>query len=870
MLFLSIAILASVLTAGGVAAKHVLEEEDPGEHADPFWVRLKTNVVEALSVMSDRRRLLGAARSLKFEPRTRQMAPGHSHPGNAALRADASHFISLICAKLGGRRFDVAVSPRELHGGAAGARSHRNAKDLLNSPVAMKLLPTDVVTFVDVECHMTSEELARYAGHHMVLYTLTPDGLQGTGPESMWRFDSEDTVVEEVDGGAVYRHKVWNWNKDMYVMSRKGKTYVYDAVKYPVGEGRSVVALVLARVISAPLFMCAFVVPDINKYRVERMQVTKQGPYLVGHFGSPREVRVCVLPLDSPGAKQVTVAPEVFKALAEAAKIPNHDKLVKKSELSPAGAERVLRNGGHKGDQYSAHVLSAYFTNHHQPLVYNNYQARGPLQMEDGTPTTVLAAVPLVGPGYGPTQSSNNELRAVETRIQNVANDVEFSPVDAERAEAFVKKVVGRFAGKVCPIGFDELQKLQDKSAQKARRVREEPFVAGAPDVPISTSSFQKMETGATISDPRLINQVPTTHTNRLSMVMYAMKPVLSQHRWYMPGCSPEKTAQRLRGLHNSAGGLVGGDYSRMDGRMSVSYRRHVFEPVVLGALSPVYREEVRVLLEKEREVRTITKRHKHKAVMRGANISGSPVTTALNTLSAAFNEFAARMELGQGVDEAFSSLGAYFGDDSLTDRKVFGRVMEMSGRLGMKMTEEAVPEGAGEGCVVFLGRVYPDIRTSLASHPEPVRNLRKLCTVQAPPSASQEEVRRKLALKVRAVTVVDGNVPLISTYARALERVYKLGPVKDPSGDTSQEARDYVRKVAAGPFPYKPGDHPLLEVSMASGLGMTVERLRLLDRRLGQATTVEDLAAIDTEVPLEKVPEWAYAVPRLSAAYKQ
>ena len=246
--------------------------------------------------------------------------------------------------------------------------------------------------------------------------------------------------------------------------------------------------------------------------------------------------------------------------------------------------------------------------------------------------------------------------------------------------------------------------------------------------------------------------------------------------------------------------------------------------------------------------------------------MSGSGVTTDLNTLDAAFNEYAARRRLGEEPRQAFNKLGFYFGDDSLVDPKVFEEVAAVAKENGMVLTREAVPQEAGPGYAVFLSRVYPDIRTSLASHPCMVRNLRKLCTVMAGIDAPDKAVKVKLRLKAEAALITDSHVPVLSAYARALKRVYGLdvvAPEKVWESAMAQDA-DYRRKKETGPYPFKPCDEQLLTQSVAWDLGISEAETQRLVSRLNAAVTEADLAAVASDGSSGDLPEWARWVPTL------
>jgi hypothetical protein len=302
-----------------------------------------------------------------------------------------------------------------------------------------------------------------------------------------------------------------------------------------------------------------------------------------------------------------------------------------------------------------------------------------------------------------------------------------------------------------------------------------------------------------------------------------------------------------------------------MDGRTSVAYRRHVLKEAMLRFFHPAHHAELEELLGKEEVARTVTRGHGVRAEMGGANLSGSGVTTILNTLDSAFNEFAARRRAGQGATEAFKRLGCYFGDDSAVCQSVFDATVQVATECGMKLELEPVPAEAGDGYVVFLSRVYPDIRTSLASHPCIVRALKKACMVQVPPGAAEKVVSTKLKLKAEGVLVTDSHVPVLASYARALKRVYQLeeraAKGAEWDGYASKDA-SYSAKVTAGAYPYDTADRDALVGSIGWSLGLPPEEVERLDRALEAVQNEEELLRCSLDGHELQLPEWAAWVP--------
>lgn len=219
---------------------------------------------------------------------------------------------------------------------------------------------------------------------------------------------------------------------------------------------------------------------------------------------------------------------------------------------------------------------------------------------------------------------------------------------------------------------------------------------------------------------------------------------------------------------------------------------------------------------------------------------------------------------------EAFKRLGCYFGDDSAVAADAFEPTRLVAEECGMKLEKEEVPSTAGPGHVVFLSRVYPDIRSSLASHPCVVRSLKKMCTVQVPPGAEGKTLASKLRLKTEGLLVSDPHVPVLAEYARALNRVYGLEE-KSAQGAAWEEVKStdsrYLARVASGAYPYENSDAELLLASVATELGITTEECQLLMRRLDNAATEKDIYACSLTEGTVELPEWASWVPTVPVA---
>jgi hypothetical protein len=734
-------------------------------------VQISTVVLNSFSRVTDRGKRLHRIRNLAYKPADQKTLSSHSHPGCAHIRAEASKFIDTVGKALGSERYDISISARERKRGIRGNRSYRTAKDLLSDAQDDYLLKGDLVTMIDTDAHLDYDTLAGYAGHDFCLYTLCPDALAGHGPESSWRFASPDIVVEDVSGGATYTHKVWDWGKDQYVFSKWGITYVYDPIVVDLAEARQVVTLLLARTIYLPLWFVNFLVPGIRDYRPERMKVETRGNYVLGMFGPPGRRKVNLLNTTLPDATPAKVSADDWTALDVMSRIKSPDARTDARSLSVSSIERYFEAQKIEVPKAVLYMLSDYFSDVTKPLMFTSYQSKAGLSTETGTPYVTVTAPGIVPPACGPVASDNNDKRALEKRLDAVQNLKEFPPDIIEYAKEFVLQMVpGKFAGTMVPVSYEQVATQQPSAAQRSRRGKDYKNL-GLDRKHLSTSGFMKKEAGGSVTDPRTINQVPVHQTTTLSMFCMAAKQyVKDKHqRWYGPCKNRDRMAASLRALYRAQGELTSGDYSRMDGRTSIDYRKHVVEPVYLRMFADRYKPELEALLKRERTA-SVSMQSGHKTKTKGANLSGSPLTTDCNTYNSAFNEFAARRRNGQTPEEAFASLGLYFGDDSVFEAGLAKEVAKVASDCGMVMTFEDRPQGSLPGRVAFLSRIYPDISSTLASYPCIVRALRKLPTMTANKGTTTAMVVAHRQVKGMAANRVDGHVPVYGPYARLLQ----------------------------------------------------------------------------------------------------
>lgn len=838
---------------------------------------LTTILIDCVSTKLVSRKLVARVKNSKFTPIVAKASDGSACPRSYGHRYNATRFIDSLCSTLAGpgSRYDVSVSHRETRNGTRGARMTIAPKDLLAQARYDVIRDDDVVTFVDTDYYLSDDELSSYAGRHMLLYSLCPDGLAGAGPDSRWRFVSEDTIVEVVRRGATYTHSVWDWNRDFVVLYRNCCTYLYEVIQFDIGEARKVTALIHARTVYLPKFISTRLIPGLSDHGLRRMAVEKHGDYLIGTFGEPGKEKINLLPMTRANVPPVKIDPIHWEALRIKSKAINPD--TKKASLLASDVEDYMRRVRDEkiGEPIGFHqnfLVHEYFTQCYQKSRHLTYQcntnASGELTLTE-PPTIVYPIAPAIVPhAVGAARSTENSERSFQSRLENVKNTVEFDEQTKQFAAEFTKLLIpDKMVGKITPVDRNVVKAKQSRPGQIANRSR---INNGALDnnnmsgkkkkKSLTTEAFLKMEANEEASDPRTIQQVPPFHTLGLSCFTYPLSDYMKAKHgaWFMPGKKPAEIARAIRNCEKHHSRLKGGDYSRMDGRTSLGYRHHVIRDTFARAFDPVYHDYLFSMLDSEDEALVKTRGVKLTVRTLGAILSGSPLTTFGNTVDNSFNEYCTRRRLGQSPSVAFRGLGLYYGDDSLFEAAIADDVTATATSLGMKMTIEADPEGSPAGRYVFLSRVYPESRTCDASYPVVRRALAKLTVTTNQLAKTERGKRAMCVVKGEAFAMVNGHVPIIGPLARLMAKSGQ--PTEKERRAVMNSDRDicWAIKHAPAPVELSNSQRELFVASIARDLGRPVNEIDELDRVLRDAKSLNDVIDLKLESFERVCPDWA------------
>ncbi|QKK35397.1 polymerase [Erysiphe necator associated nodavirus 1] len=688
-----------------------------------------------------------------FEWQVKRSPEGHSHGESASLRTTADLSLDAFAHKTGRTIYTVSSSSRSTGGrGYHGWFSH---KDVAHQPRADPVIIDDIIKLIDVDYYT---DMSWWVSHGvpLYLYTFVPKAVAGPTSDGVYTID-DDEVDYRVNGGAAYRHRLWDYDSDWIQVRRWWTTTVCSVEHKAVSDDREVIMITPEYEVWTPL---AWLVPGKT---LTRRKFLKNGLNYSAYI-KDGEAWVSV---GKPGLYDCVSYPQ---STLEACKIRYNE--AKNPHISDL--ERLAcHSGDPKAPVHAAMLYEMMPKICDLPKISRTeggvfrptqYQSVKGLVTEDGKPSGVCFAKPLATqPDVVPVDSYNNDLASVEGRVQKTQNTKDPGRRYLVWAREFVEKLVP-IPGVGYPLTHAEVDEIQSRPTQRVRTEQQRPWTELR--AVLRVSAFQKKECYGAYNDPRTISQCNTSHTLQLSAYTYPFKQgLLKRLNWYGPGKTPDQVAQRLVELCGHTEGVCETDFSRFDGTISPWLRMYIEQAAYLRWVRSPDREDLRGLLQAEVKARCVTT-NRIKYSTQGQRLSGSPLTTDGNTIINAFVSYAAARLEGSDPDEAWSRLGIYAGDDGVT--AIGGMCAEQAAEdLGLKLKCNF---RARDEAVGFLGRIFPGIwRGNSGSIQDPHRTIRKLHI-----SFGNGTDMASLAYnKVSGLLLLDPNAPIVSNWCRLVLRQY-------------------------------------------------------------------------------------------------
>lgn len=724
------------------------------------------------------------------EMRMLKINQAHSHSKAASLRTSASLKIHNVVLDAGLTPYYVSMSARTAE--HDGCRYNYMEKDLDKSFQDTRIRPDHCLIMIDVDYHV--ESLNRYLeyGNPLLIYTFVPEKAAGATSDAVFSI-TDDEVTYRVNGGAVYKHKLWRYEGDtISVIDKYGNLLVYNIEQTVLASDPQRRIIGFYPTMTAPkwtyrkpkeLGVSRYRFSDGNGYNMvtnpvkDTVSFSQSGSYTSG-----------TMPISVYGAIKIRLSHSSKPVVSDVERILSASNVVGALLMAPMLYDKLMCDA--KNPLTRILDVTSSTGSVIQPAAVN-FQAIGPLATEDGKPMgRAVAPSILTNSGVFPCRSYNNDVATVHGRITSIANFT-VPPVVYEKYADELLDLLVPIAGIGVPLSVEEVYEKQSKPAQRARADRGLPTVTGS--YTNRVKAFIKAEAYNNPTDPRNITTVDNAHQMLYSGFTLAFKAdVLSGRDWYASDMKPSRIAERIQEVARHPDGLIVSDYSRLDGHIS-PYEKTFKNRVYIRWCAPEYRAQLGKILAQDTDCKGVTT-HGVRYSTGSSQLSGSPGTTPDNNLVTALHDYTAFRELGYPSDIAWALFNQWVVGAS--DDRVRANLPGLSDSIervcrlhGHKLKNAVFPQ---DDAIIFLGRLIPHPATSLTSMQDPYRTLAKLHLTSAPEGTDELAALRNKAL---GYIVTDEHSPIIGAWcAKVLELTQHIREIEF----TNEEHW----KVSNGPWP--------------------------------------------------------------------
>jgi hypothetical protein len=691
----------------------------------------------------------------------------HSHLKSATDRCKANTFMEMFAAATGRIPYHHSCSEAQNAKSLLNSRFYYHAKDLAQPMKNDKLSDDNVIVMTDVDYYVDMPGIMQ--GNDIMLYTFIPQSVAGYLTDGSYVVNEYDELVCHINGGAKYKHKLWDYSSDHLIVDHWWGSVLYLLETRYVSETTRMVYMNCRRKVYGPIgwfvpgvrlarksFVCGEIVH--NKYQ-RKVNDKVEVVHSFAHLNSSNSVDV---------SEDLLQALKIRVDRSKDPTISDVERLLKTLEVENASVKAPMLLVIITNIQLDELFLKVMSTIHGQSTVVN-YQAVGPLATEDGKPSLRVLPNAYSRDMCAPVTSYNNDVAAVKGRVTDIANrNVELPPAFYSWMVEFIDKLLGDNRGTLVPYDYNNIYQRFNRPTQRTLLNRcKEWFYTEAARV----RSFVKKEPYGKITNPRVISTLPTSHNAVLGQIVQAFSDhVLKKQDWYAFGRHPTDVTRYIMDRAANTSVIQSKDVTRMDGSHGKASALLV-EAALVGAFAPEYREEVRDAFRKERYTIGVTK-NGYKYEIETQNNSGSSATTLYNTLPSAFMDYCSNRRM-MDSKSAWEALGVYGGDDSLSfDGDVLFQ-KHIHAKMGFVLKVDEYKPGEA---VPFLGRYYLNPWTTPDNVCDMKRQIRKLHLTSAVATIPDELVMRR---KAEGLMITDPRTPFLGEWARAVVRITTAIPEK-------------------------------------------------------------------------------------------
>lgn len=669
------------------------------------------------------------------------ITPNHPHPEEAGIRNTATADVIDWAARTGRLLYDVDSSGRTRHAGAKGSHDFHTLRDFTSKGYRDRVPKGALVSFIDSDYY--HEDLNKYAGHDMVLFTFRPKYLVGYYKSSYYEIIDENTIRLIVPGGPKegYRHPIWNYDTDYIRFQKRGYTYIYRADSVQYSEEHLLVFLSLVATTMNP-FNLTFRLAGLDLKETgrekQRLVPLPNGGYyryvlIKDKTGRPRRLFQATT---ADGQAAISIPAEIVSIIATKAQeqgglMPGDILGISEHKLT-VPESTLLYVIFSKGNPINSKDLIRYTLYGEEPLEDGqSAKLSSDTSADEVTKSGQQHCPPLTDDPLGvPNDNKRNEATSRQTRVEAVRNLInprdKLPNLDEWMSEFNTRLLAGR---RGLPLPRKEVIKRQSRPMQVARNKR----LGTTVNEKSKIKTFTKNEPVDPTKPARIITQYNTEHCIELSRYTYALKDNILSNAdnipWYAPGKTPQELHKGIDKIFAISKkmkmSVLGIDYSKYDGSQTKFMREFERKLYLMyfqedKHLSALFDEEI------ESSSKSSCSYSDHDILMRFSVLfergSGSPMTTDGNTIIAAFIAYCYHRKCGRRPALAWSLIGMKGGDDGvdLGDFKGFEDVA--SGCFGMKVTGGQFEKG----WVPFYSRLFVRIEGGVSSFCDPLRALGK------------------------------------------------------------------------------------------------------------------------------------------------
>lgn len=775
----------------------------------------------------------------------------NGHPISGATRDSARELIVSAIDSLGATKFEVSPGghtldeERRLH-------QHYAVGDLHASVKADDPEPTDVIACIDVDYYLRSpDEVFGYV-NPIILHTFQPLAVSGMDGDSPFRI-VEDQVHYDVSGGASWRHHVWDWTAfgEHVVFPNQARGWL-ECIAGLLGFRKFIYQKVHhARPWeSCPHRALVWLIPQYTAWQCD---------WLSSDLRARKLSRIRFADETRPGWNTLVYLKENcvrinFGRAGEDACMDmkkEHFDVLMGLQSAQSVTSRMLGMGYNEPRDLA--LVGQYFR---KALVERGEPIRlaRPASVKVHWPASFEAETEECSArAYSRPLVSDENLMpmirrweclsdSLERRVTFVKNSVE-PPHKYERlAEEFVRLVVPvpdighpyeleeAVAALSKPSQVLAVQNIWETVDMEHRRLIES-FVKNEPT----------MKNGRIISsfaDARFLLKFSTFTLAFRDRMLHAE---WNRH-WFCPGLTPGEIALKVHEYVGSVFTPSEGDYSNLDGSVSLWLQRRVMNAVYHRYFHPDHRKELTKYTDMMISCPARAKRFGFRYDAGVGVKSGSPTTCDLNTVVNAFVMYCAVRKAFPELApaEAYQHIGLSFGDDSLFDSAFTSMWNKVAKDLGLTLKVENYKPDNG---VVFLARVFPNPWVTTTSFQDPLRTWRKLhLTMRDPTVPLADAACDRLA----GYLTTDRHTPITSEYASAMMRYYlpQVTSARDSRRDRHREVPYWLTQ--GGAWPQNPNDRGLMLQCISTRLQLPIEDLRVLQCRLREVVDPWAVPQID------------------------